>query len=90
MYERYRAYRQSGEQVAAAKQQLEALEAARKQAEDRVNQLQADPVEVEAAIRRIKGLIRPGEMVFRLKEHRPAQTETPGSESETHRTEWSN
>lgn len=90
MYERYRAYRQSEEQVAAAEVRLKALESALEKAEARVGQLEADPVEVEAAVRRIKGLIRPGEIVFRLKPAEPQDADGLRVEEPQHRTELSN
>jgi cell division protein FtsB len=65
---RYNQYTQSVESVRAARERVEALETAVNQSRQMVRNLDKDPLEVEAAIRRIKQMVRPGETVFSLEE----------------------
>ncbi len=77
--ERYEGFQQSEQEIEAAKRQIGELEQALSEEEARAQNLVNDPVEVEAAIRRIKRGVRDGETVFRV-EQDPAQTEAPPAE----------
>lgn len=63
---RYRAYQRSEESVRAAQQQSDNLSKALNGSRQQVEGLGKDRVEQEAAIRRIKKLVRPGETVYRI------------------------
>jgi cell division protein FtsB len=67
--------RRSHEQVEELRGELRAAEAAVARLEDRVEYLHGDPVEMEAAVRRNKNLVREGETLFRvvLPEERDSQ-----------------
>lgn len=63
------------------RQEAEALEAQVQQAQERVYNLDADPLEVEASLRRIKGMVREDERIYRMEPlpepGAPEQTPTP-------------
>jgi len=65
---RYAAHQQSEDTVRQAGQQVEMLEEQLHQSRQRVEDLSTDPVEMEAAIRRIKRRVREGETVYRVEE----------------------
>lgn len=66
---RYNAYQRSEMSVNAAKEQARILDEELQRLQQRVKDLdQKNPLEVEAAIRRIKQLVRDGETVYRLEE----------------------
>jgi cell division protein FtsB len=56
----------SQEQVEALRDELRAAEATMSRLEARVEHLHGDPVEMEAAVRRNKNLVREGETRFRV------------------------
>ncbi len=66
LQERYEAFQQSERDIEAAKRQIGELEQELSEEEARARNLVNDPVEVEAAIRRIKRGVRDGETVFRV------------------------
>ena len=66
LVDRYASYKQGVEQVREAEQQCTALKAAIDASRQRVEHLGNDPLEIEAAIRRGKDLVRSGETVFRI------------------------
>jgi cell division protein FtsB len=66
LQERYEAFQQSERDIEAAKRQIGELEHELSEEEARARNLVNDPVEVEAAIRRIKRGVRDGETVFRV------------------------
>ncbi len=70
----YNFYQRNEEYVRTKREQLQALTAEEARLQERVDGLTSDPVEVEADIRRSKGLVRPGEHVIRLE---PGEAETP-------------
>ncbi len=74
---RFDAKQASDAEVRATDAHLKAQRSERAAARERVEGLDSDPVEVEAAIRRNKGLIRPGERVFLFQE----DAASPGVES---------
>ncbi len=63
---RYEAQRQHRQAVDAARQQVESLERELVQHKERVEGLDHDPVEIEASVRRVRQLVRPGETVYRI------------------------
>jgi cell division protein FtsB len=72
LQERYEAFQQGEREIEDARAQILELEKALAEEEARARNLVSDPVEVEAAIRRIKRGVRDGETVFRV-EASPAQ-----------------
>lgn len=73
LQERYRAFQQGEREIDDAKEQIQQLEQQLTEEEARARNLVNDPVETEAAIRRIKRGVRSGETVFRV-EPAPAPT----------------
>ena len=65
-YGLFQDYRQSEEQVEAMHGQLDALQAEEAELKVRVENLKDDPLELEAAIRRSKSLVRDGETIYRV------------------------
>ena len=63
---RYEAQRQHQQAVDAARRQVESLERELVQHKERVEGLDHDPVEIEASVRRVRQLVRPGETVYRI------------------------
>ncbi len=93
LYVRYLEFRENEIRVEAVRNEIEALKERVKQAQERIENLETDPVEMEAAIRRIRRLTRDGEVVFRIEEEeiplhegqRPETRPTPPTEpTETH------
>lgn len=70
----YNFYKRNEEYVRSMREQLRVLTAEEQRLQQRVEGLTSDPVEVEADIRRNKGLVRPGERIYRIE---PADAETP-------------
>src|SRR3990172_13412008 len=68
LYVHYLDYQNSEKQVRAVEKQVDELDRKKVHQEERVNQLQTDDLELEAAIRRTKKLVRPGETVYRIEE----------------------
>lgn len=62
----YETYVHSEEQAQAFDSRLSRLEGEETQLRETVEDLDTDPLEVEAAIRRSKGLVRKGETVYRI------------------------
>ncbi|MCK5862250.1 MAG: septum formation initiator family protein [Candidatus Hydrogenedentes bacterium] len=65
---RYREFDKNEEQIEAVKQDIESLKQRVTQAQQRVKAMKADPIEIEATIRRVRRLTRDGEIVFRIEE----------------------
>ncbi len=65
---RYQEYQGRQREVELVHQQVGRAGLQLEQTKRRVENLDADPVEMESAIRRIKGLVRPGETVYRIEE----------------------
>lgn len=63
---RYKAYQETMETVSQQEQEVETLRTAVGNARDRVAGMDSDPLEQEATIRRVKGLVRDGEIVYRV------------------------
>ncbi len=63
---RYAQYQQREEQVRSMQRQVDAFEEQVSRAQQRVKDLDADPLELEAAIRHIKRLVREGETIYRI------------------------
>ena len=81
---RYQAYLRSDAQVRAAREQCEQLRRDLESARQRVEHLGNDPLEIEAAIRRTKNLVREGEKIYRIKQvpngaHAEAETRPGGN-----------
>lgn len=68
-------YRQAAERTEATRAQLEDLKQVEERLRDRVQGLEANPIELEANIRKTKGMARRGERVYRFKvrEETPSQ-----------------
>lgn len=62
----YENYQQSAHEVQVLQNDLERLRAEESGLRRRVEGLENDPVEMEAAIRQRKNLVRPGEIIFRV------------------------
>lgn len=62
----YHSYRQSEESLRAIEVRLTTRQNEEEVLRTRVDHLDSDPLEVEAAIRRGKGLVREGETVYRV------------------------
>ena len=70
--DQYDFYMENEEYVRSMREQLRILTAEEQRLQQRVDGLTSDPVEVEADIRRNKGLVRPGERIMRIE---PVETE---------------
>ena len=63
---RYETYLETMETVSQQEQEVEALRAAVDTARDRLRGLDSDPVQQEANIRRVRGMVREGEIIYRV------------------------
>lgn len=70
LYGRYLQYQQERDELQALQGQLDELNKEESRLKDHVGDLGTDPVEIEAAVRRSKHLVREGETIYRV--------ETPG------------
>lgn len=68
LFGRYEEYQQGEAAVEAAQKKSQDLEEELRQLDERVKALNQNSLEMEAAIRRIKRLVRDGETVYRLEE----------------------
>lgn len=66
--ERYQAHLDRERQIAEFRKQIGIMHDRAEASRNRVKQLDVNPVEKEAAVRRIKGWTRPGEIVYRVEE----------------------
>ncbi len=64
--ELYDSFEQSAHEVRLLEKELDRLKTEESGLRRRVEGLESDPVEMEAAIRQRKNLVRPGETVFRV------------------------
>ena len=62
----YTEYRQSANEVQALHEQSESLTQEADRLERRVEDMKHDPIEMEAAIRQRRNLVRPGETVYKV------------------------
>lgn len=60
----YQDYRQSAQEVQALREQRDALTSEAERLEQRVEHMKHDPIEMEAAIRQRRNLVRPGETIY--------------------------
>lgn len=67
---RYGDYRRTVTTVEEQRQEVELLRKTVAEEEHRAQGMDTDPVEQEATIRRVKRLVREGETIFRVEEHR--------------------
>lgn len=74
---RFEERRQHQQAVEAARQQVDALDRELEQHKARVEGLDNDPVEIEASVRRVRQLVRPGETMYRIEEDTVTPVETP-------------
>jgi cell division protein FtsB len=65
---RYGTYRQTMQTVEEQQQQVESLRKRVASEEKRATGMDSDPLEQEANIRRVKRLVREGEIIFRVEE----------------------
>lgn len=79
LQERYTAFLQQEREIEAAKRQIAEMERDLTEEEVKARNLENDPVEVEAAIRRIRRGVRDGETLFRVEPPAPlpSTAETP-------------
>ena len=63
---RYEEYQQSEQEVRQLHEQWRAHQERRDALEERIRSLERDPVELEAAIRRSRRMVREGETVYRV------------------------
>lgn len=63
---RYETYRDTMETVSEQRGEVEALKAAVDDAQHRLRGMDSDPLEQEATIRRVKRLVREGEIIYRV------------------------
>jgi cell division protein FtsB len=66
LVERYNQHQQVQQQTQAAKGQSQRLEKEIDNTRQRIEHLGSDPMEIEAAIRRSKDLVREGERIYRI------------------------
>lgn len=64
--QRYRDYQENNRKVQEAAEKTAALDDEVKSTQERVQNLHTNPLEMESAIRRAKGLVRPGEIVYKI------------------------
>ncbi len=69
--ERYNEFRQNEVLLEQVKQEIDALRERVEQARAKVKDLETDPVEIEAAIRRVRRLTRDGEIVYQIEDPPP-------------------
>lgn len=77
---RYMEFQQNEKQIESVEQEIEALRQRVEQAQQRVNDMESDPVEIEATIRRIRRLTRDGEIIFRIEDCPVATSPLPASD----------
>jgi len=70
--QRYEAFQQSEGEISAAKEQIRALEEALAEERALAEDMESNPLEVEAAIRRIKRGVRDGEIMYHVEGRDPA------------------
>lgn len=63
---RYETYQDTMKTVVEQRETVDALKAAVDDAQDRLKGMDSDPVEQEATIRRVKRLVREGEIIYRI------------------------
>jgi len=63
----YAGYRHSGHELSALEARLELVREEEQALRNNVDELDGDPLEMEAAIRESKGLVREGETIYRVK-----------------------
>lgn len=63
---RYEAYQETMSTMSAQEQEVEALRTVVSEAQDRLKDMDSDPLEQEATIRRVKRMVREGEIIFRV------------------------
>ncbi len=68
LLDRYQAHLERERQIAEFRNQIGIMHDRAEASRNRVKQLDVNPVEKEAAVRRIKGWTRPGETVYRVEE----------------------
>jgi cell division protein FtsB len=68
LYGRYADYRRNEGEVRALEREIEQLKQTAQELGERKEGLGTNPVEMEAAIRRTKNLVRPGEKVYRVEQ----------------------
>jgi cell division protein FtsB len=78
--QRYRDYQANDLKVQEAAEKTAALDEEVKSTQERVQNLHTNPLEMESAIRRAKGLVRPGEIVYKISNE--TNTETVQSPAE--------
>lgn len=76
IHARYIEFKQNELLLEDIRHEIEALRTRVEQTRTRVENMENDPVEIEAAIRRIRRLTRPGETIFRI-EDAPAPVTPP-------------
>lgn len=64
--DRYETYQDTVQTVSEQRQDVKALESAVEDARNRLQDMDSDPLEQEATIRRVRGLVREGEIVYRV------------------------
>ena len=62
----YTEYRQSANEVQALREQSETLSEEADRLDRRVKDMKHDPIEMEAAIRQRRNLVRPGETIYKV------------------------
>lgn len=63
---RYEDYRETMQLVSEQEAQVDALKSQLEEAQHRLKDMDSDPVEQEATIRRVRRLVREGEIVYRV------------------------
>ncbi len=81
LHERYVEFKQNEQLLEDVRQEIETLRNRVEEARARVENMEQDPVEIEAAIRRIRRLTRDGETIYRIETAPPADAETPSTAS---------
>lgn len=68
IHARYLEFQENEKQIDAVRQDIESLKERVDQVKIRVQNMENDPVEIEATIRRIRRLTRDGEVIFHVEE----------------------
>ena len=83
LLERYLEHEAREDQISAGQQQCEELQKEIDSTRRRVENLDSDPLEIEAAIRRSKDLVRKGEKIYRIETGPDSAPQGAGSDSDS-------
>jgi len=79
---RFSEFQNNENQVESVKKEIEALKERVEQAKQRVQNMENDPIEIEATIRRVRRLTRDGEIIFHIEGDAAAENIPPDDQQE--------